>query len=333
VDQTSLDDAVLRRRWSLVLPHRQYLVRIAVRRGLSSHDAEDCAHEAMTRCVGFAGLDESRVLEWLATATMRLCVDRHRLRTRDERLGAKLSRAHLDHPSPEEAACDRGEAAWVATHVAALPESQRAALAARAEGLTCGEIAARMGLSYKAVESLLSRARTYVRTAVASAYVTVAAWAGRHRTNRPRARAEALSAVAFATAAVLVVTAGHDPRTAAAGPGFEPPAPAVRILAPARPAPAAARSERHLRAPVPRLTPAPAAPVGTHAPSPGGVLPKLPPVPTDPCEYRVPHASTCVPVGALGDYQPGEGLKNCLEYGVDLSSGFECRESPPADHQ
>src|SRR4051794_9171891 len=69
-----VDDVERLRRWQLVLPHRPYLVRIAVRRGLAWHDAEDCAQEAMVRAVGFATLDETRVLEFLATTTMRLVV-------------------------------------------------------------------------------------------------------------------------------------------------------------------------------------------------------------------------------------------------------------------
>nr|MDT0664477.1 sigma factor [Micromonospora sp. DSM 115978] len=40
-------------RWSLLVPHRERLVRIARRRLPSLADAEDCVHEALVRAAAF----------------------------------------------------------------------------------------------------------------------------------------------------------------------------------------------------------------------------------------------------------------------------------------
>ena len=314
-----MEPADRRRRWQLVLPHRPYLVRIAMSRGMSPEDAEDCAQEAMLRCVGFATLDESRVVEFLAITTMRLAVDRHRALTRDSKVGLKLVPWQVDEPSPEDAACDRSEAAWVARHVAALPESQRVALAAKADGLSCQEIAARMGLSYKAVESLLSRARAYVRAAVASAWVLVAR-------ARRRGAEVPVDAPVFAMGAIVTIAALAPGGPAFSGPGTPPPSVALHAAAPAseltrgvRPTPLPAAYPVAARAPG-AWTGAPLPP-----PAPGPSRPVLPlptAVPTDPCDMRVPHVDTCIPVDK---YEPGAGLQQCLQNGPQVSPrGVTC---------
>jgi RNA polymerase sigma factor (sigma-70 family) len=322
-----VDDATRRRRWELVLPHRPSLVRLALRRGLSPYDAEDCAQEALLRCVGFAGLDESRVTEFLVTTTVRLCADQHRLRTRDLKVSRKIVNTTVDEPSPEEQACSRGEAVWVAGHVATLPEPQRAALAARADGLSGSDIAARMGLSYKAVESLLSRARATVRAAATSAYVLL--FAATRRASRVPGGAGALSVVAFVTAAALVSPPAAPPPAVAALPRTEravavpsPAAPpgAVSSAAPGTVRPSAAPP---LPAPVPHPTPDP--PHGPPRPGP------IPPVVKEPgCRVHPPLVDTCVPVES---YQPGENLANCLRNGIDLGNGVECPDSSPTSER
>jgi RNA polymerase sigma factor (sigma-70 family) len=315
-----MDAAERRRRWQLVLPHRTYLVRIAIRRGMSPHDAEDCAQEAMVRCVDFPGLDETRVLEFLATTTMRLCVDRHRLHARDLKVSAKLLPWYVEEPSPEEEACDRGEASWVAAHVARLPESQRTALAAKAEGLSCHEIAARMDLSYKAVESLLSRARAYVRAAVAMAWVLVARM--RRRGLDVPDGVPAMALAALVTASVLAPRDAVPPPATVAAPATVVTAGTPRVV----PARAAAPAVVPAPAPRPASTPAPSA-GEQEAGDPGGGLPLPTPVPTDPCDLRLPHVETCVPVKS---YKPGEGLRSCLANGPQISPrGVDCSAPNP----
>jgi RNA polymerase sigma factor (sigma-70 family) len=305
-----LDAAERRRRWQLVLPHRTYLVRIAVSRGMSRDDAEDCAQEAMVRCVGFAALDEARVVEFLATTTMRLAMDRHRTHARDARVSAKLTPWYVAEPSPEEATCDRGEASWVAAHVAALPESQRTALTAKAEGLSCQEIAARMGLSYKAVESLLSRARAYVRAAVATAWVLVA------RLNR---RAVDVPQAVPAMALVALVTAGA---LAPGGPAAPAPAALPRVTAPAARTAVAPRAAA--RPAAPREAVAPRAVRRVPAGAAAAVAAPPAPRPSSPLPVPVPNTCTTAPLVdtcvRLDGYRPGSGVKQCLENGVTVTA-------------
>jgi hypothetical protein len=74
----------------------------------------------------------------------------------------------LADPGPEGGVCDRAEAAWVATLAGTLPERQQAVLAVRASGADGSETAARLHLTYKSVESAMSRARATLRLALAS---------------------------------------------------------------------------------------------------------------------------------------------------------------------
>ncbi|MFJ9173114.1 sigma-70 family RNA polymerase sigma factor [Streptomyces sp. NPDC102360] len=154
-------------RWLRVWSHREDLLRVARRRSMTPEDAEDAVHEAMLRAAERPGLDDERLGGWLTTVTMRLCVDRHRQVTRE----AEVHRSPtLTVPGPvpvEEAACDRDEARWLAARSAQLPERQAEALRLKSEGLDVGEVALRMRLGYRTVESLLARARRTLRTTLA----------------------------------------------------------------------------------------------------------------------------------------------------------------------
>ncbi|MFE5200153.1 RNA polymerase sigma factor [Streptomyces sp. NPDC056601] len=96
------------------------------------------------------------------------------------------------------------------------------ALRLRAEGLDVGQVARRMGLSRRTVESLLARARRTLRHALAG---TPAVWSWVYPVRRLSGAGQA--AVASTTAAVAVL-------------GLAVPAPS-RLPAPPRPAPSAAR--------------------------------------------------------------------------------------------
>jgi RNA polymerase sigma factor (sigma-70 family) len=138
---------------------------MARRRTTSDAEAEDCVSEAIVRCVEFEGLDEARVAAFLTTVTLRLCADQHRSRARLMRAGGHLV-GGMDEPSPEEAVCDRAEAAWLAETLDISPH-QRRVVEARAEGLSCEEVARRFGLSVDAVKSAAARVRVLARTTVA----------------------------------------------------------------------------------------------------------------------------------------------------------------------
>src|SRR4051794_10166902 len=58
-EPVSVSVSVKRSHWDLVLPHRERLLRIALRRLPSLQDAEDCVQEALIRAACTANLDES----------------------------------------------------------------------------------------------------------------------------------------------------------------------------------------------------------------------------------------------------------------------------------
>ncbi|MGD6750429.1 sigma-70 family RNA polymerase sigma factor [Streptomyces sp. BH105] len=154
-------------RWLRVWSHREDLLRVARRSSVSPEDAEDAVHEAMLRAAERPGLADERLGGWLTTVTLRLCADRHRQVSRE----AEAHRSPtLTGPGPvpvDEAVCDRDEARWLAARSARLPERQAEALRLKSEGLDVGEVALRMRLGHRTVESLLARARRTLRTALA----------------------------------------------------------------------------------------------------------------------------------------------------------------------
>lgn len=156
--------------WEAISAHRARLLRIARTRSATPEDAEDCVQEAMLRCFEFDNLDPERLGQLLTTITVRLCADRHRARQYGDKLSKRLAGHRMDlDPGPEESACDRAEASWLAARVLQLPQRQQDVVHARASGMSCAEIADRLRISYAAVESQIARARTSIRSARASA--------------------------------------------------------------------------------------------------------------------------------------------------------------------
>lgn len=189
-------------RWQRMWSHREQLLRVARRRSASVEDAEDAVQEAMLRAVENTHVEDERLGAWLTTVTMRLCVDRHRQLNREAEVG---SRSTLAHPAPatvEEEVCDRAEARWLARRSGDLPTRQAEALWLKAEDLDVGQVARKMGLSYRTVESLLARARRTLRNALAGT-LALAMWlCGR---GRPRTGGSGQAATAMSTVATLAV--------------------------------------------------------------------------------------------------------------------------------
>ncbi|MEU2157648.1 sigma-70 family RNA polymerase sigma factor [Streptomyces sp. NPDC019396] len=217
------DTDAARERWQRAWSHREQLLKVARRRSMSLEDAEDAVHEAMVRAAENPHLDDERLGAWLTTVTTRLCVDRYRQVHRETEVRSSPT---LLAPVPvpvEEAVCDRAEAKWLAVRSGELPARQAEALWLKSEDLDVSQVALRMGLSYRTVESLLARARRTLRNSLA-ATLGVALWViGRGRQGG-NAQAVAVSSVA-ATLAVagLVLPYAHD----AEGPSSRPPSPSV----------------------------------------------------------------------------------------------------------
>ncbi|NUK09071.1 sigma-70 family RNA polymerase sigma factor [Streptomyces lunaelactis] len=198
-------------RWQRAWAHREQLLKVARRRSMSLEDAEDAVHEAMLRAAENPHLDEERLGAWLTTVTMRLCVDRYRQVNRETEV---RSSPRLLAPVPvpvEEAVCDRAEAKWLARRSGELPARQAEALWLKAEDLDVDQVATKMGLSYRTVESLLARARRTLRNSLAGT-LGLALWLiGRGRPRGGNAQAVAVASTA-ATLAVagLILPYAHD---------------------------------------------------------------------------------------------------------------------------
>ncbi|WP_373921855.1 sigma-70 family RNA polymerase sigma factor [Streptomyces sp. T12] len=189
-------------RWQRMWSHREQLLKVARRRSMSAEDAEDAVHEAMLRAAERPELDDERLAAWLTTVTMRLCVDRYRQVNREAEVRTSPT---LIAPGPvpvEEAVCDRAEAKWLAVRSGELPERQAEALRLKSEDLDVGQVAVRMGLSYRTVESLLARARRTLRQSLAATLgfaLFLIGW------GRPRGGGRVQAVAVASTAATLAV--------------------------------------------------------------------------------------------------------------------------------
>ncbi|MFF8392783.1 sigma-70 family RNA polymerase sigma factor [Streptomyces sp. NPDC016172] len=189
-------------RWQRMWSHREQLLKVARRRSMSLEDAEDAVHEAMLRAAERPDLDDERLGAWLTTVTMRLCVDRYRQVNREAEVRTSPT---LVAPGPvpvDEVVCDRAEARWLAVRSGDLPARQAEALRLKSEDLDVGQVAVRMGLSYRTVESLLARARRTLRASLAGTLGVVLFLIGR---GRPRGGGKAHAVAVASTAATLAV--------------------------------------------------------------------------------------------------------------------------------
>ncbi|WP_307036265.1 RNA polymerase sigma factor [Streptomyces canus] len=189
-------------RWQRMWSHREQLLKVARRRSMSPEDAEDAVHEAMLRAAERPDLDDERLGAWLTTVTMRLCVDRYRQVNREAEVRASPRLVALGPVPVEEAVCDRAEAKWLAVRSGELPARQAEALRLRSEDLDVGQVAMRMGLSYRTVESLLARARRTLRASLAGTLGVALFLLGR---GRPRGGGRAQALAVTSTAATLAV--------------------------------------------------------------------------------------------------------------------------------
>ena len=189
-------------RWERMWSHREQLLKVARRRSMSPEDAEDAVHEAMLRAAERPDLDDERLGGWLTTVTMRLCVDRYRQVNREAEVHRSPTLAAPGPVPVEEAVCDRAEANWLAVRSGELPGRQAEALRLKSEDLDVGQVAVRMGLSYRTVESLLARARRTLRNSLAGTLGLALFLWGR---GKLRAGGHAQAVALTSTAATLVV--------------------------------------------------------------------------------------------------------------------------------
>ncbi|MET8212935.1 sigma-70 family RNA polymerase sigma factor [Streptomyces sp. NPDC005373] len=301
-------------RWELIWNHRDELLEIARSRSSSAEEAEDAVQEAMLRAVEDPAVQYGRVRSWLRIATARACADRHRQVARDSELSESLSAAPVEPFLVEEVVCDRAEARWLADRSAELlPARQTEALRLHSQGLDVGQVAGTLGLSYRATESLLARARRSLRNVLAgSLTLAMTVWVCARRFPRTGVAQSAVATSAAVTVAVvgLVLPAGPDGRSGGssedtvsrAAPAAESPAPRVTPEHPHAPSPSPDphridRARQNTSRPISRKPPGAAAveiPIGSGILAP--VLPSaatqtsIPPLPVDASGIHSPKA-------------------------------------------
>lgn len=149
----------------IVTRHGPRALRLAARMAPDLASAEDIAQEAMVR-VWQRGADfdarRARFTTWLYRIVLNLCIDL------DRRPKPVPMPEHLDPADPAPLADEVVEAEQLRSALAgaidALPTGQRAALVlVYEEGLSGAEAAHALGITAKAVERLLARARAQLR--------------------------------------------------------------------------------------------------------------------------------------------------------------------------
>jgi RNA polymerase sigma factor (sigma-70 family) len=148
--------------WRDLWRERPALLRLALRHSTSYEDAEDAVSDALLRAAESDGVE--RVGPWMTRVTVNLCHDAARERARAPKRLAYARGLAGCQETLDERVCDRDAARSVARRVSDLPARQRNVVVLTAQGLSVGEVAEHMAVSYKTVESLLARARAAVRS-------------------------------------------------------------------------------------------------------------------------------------------------------------------------
>lgn len=143
---------------------RPGLERFARRRGATAEQSEDLVQEAMLRAVQ-AGIEPGELRPWLHVVVRHLLIDLKRTEARRQRA---LRRIIVDRPEADHAdeIIDLETARALRMALETLPPTQAGVLRALSEGETLRSFAARMGMSVRAAEGHLRRARSKLRELV-----------------------------------------------------------------------------------------------------------------------------------------------------------------------
>jgi RNA polymerase sigma-70 factor, ECF subfamily len=149
----------------IVLRHGPFALRVAARLIPDKRAAEDVVQEAMVRAWSQSSqfdAERARFTTWLYRIVVNLCID-HQRRVQPQSLSDDFDPVD-PAPGAAELLEDRERDATLARELRKLPARQRAAMTlVYDEGLSGVEAARVLGLSAKAVERLLARARAYLR--------------------------------------------------------------------------------------------------------------------------------------------------------------------------
>jgi DNA-directed RNA polymerase specialized sigma24 family protein len=200
--------------------------------GASAEDARDCAQDAIAEL--FAHPDVERPKAWVATVAFHRYIDLRRQRGREPCVGLVPAPAAgaTDLPGPEEQAVGRAHAQWLVGAMSRWPASTRAVCSAVGAGMSRPEIVDRLGITNRAVESHLTRARRLLRTLslLAAAFVVIPGRA--IRLAVPAGKPLITTALLVPSAAAMLILGGG-------GHALDPPSPQAAELwrHPAQPPP------------------------------------------------------------------------------------------------
>jgi RNA polymerase sigma factor (sigma-70 family) len=142
---------------------RAHALRQCLAAGATVEEAEDCVHEALVELLEVDDPASVRTpAGWVATVSRRRLIDQVRRRSR-ERVAGQREPAAIAPADPADLVADRDLARWLVQAMAELPVTTQEVCAAVGEGKSAEEVALEFGLTARAVESHLTRARRRLR--------------------------------------------------------------------------------------------------------------------------------------------------------------------------
>jgi RNA polymerase sigma factor (sigma-70 family) len=207
--------------------------------GAEVEDAEDCAQDAVAALLAQTGV--LRPKAWVATVAYHRYVDLCRLRQRESTAGL-VPQPDTRRPAmagPEDEVVDRVHARWLVRAMHVLPVTTRAVCLEVAGGGSHRGIAGRLGMTDRAVESHLTRARRSLRglSLLTAAVVALGRLAHRGSTGK------SLAAGLVPSLVLALAVGGGAPSTdvdAGPPPGRTAPDAAPQVATPGRRLPGAA---------------------------------------------------------------------------------------------
>ena len=190
---------------------RAHALRQCLAAGASVEEAEDCVQEALVELLEVGDPASVRTpAGWVATVSRRRLIDQLRRRSRERVAGRRERAAAIAPADPADLVADRDLARYLVRSMADLPPTTRDVCTAIGEGKSESEVAESLGLTARAVESHLTRARRRLRKLRIALILPVGVCCARllQRFAAPLACA----AVAAPVAAVMLLPASPPPQ-------------------------------------------------------------------------------------------------------------------------